>query len=42
MGETLRLLQERIDEQSELSCSDETIAAVAGLAALEVRFAINR
>ena len=36
LPETLRLLQERVDEQSERAISNETIAAVAGLAALEV------
>ena len=36
MAECLRLLQARVNEPPERAVSDETIAAVAGLAALEV------
>jgi hypothetical protein len=37
MSETLQLLQERVNTGEEVRLSDETIAAVAGLTAIEVR-----
>jgi hypothetical protein len=37
MSETLQLLQERVNIGEEVRLSDETIAAVAGLAAIDVR-----
>ena len=40
MSEALRLLQERVNGGSEARLSDETLASVAGLAAVEVRWVI--